>query len=396
MKRYLFFILILTFLSFCAYSQAEELQWWKGNLHTHTWWSDGDCPPEMVIAWYKEHGYHFLALTDHNILATGDKWRHVKDNNPLQAFKTCQQQYGENWAAIRKDDGKLEVKLHTLQELCPKFEEKDRFILIKGEEITDQYKNLPVHLNAINFQSPIDPQKGGSVKSVIDNNVTAVVEQRIETGRPMIVQINHPNFGWGLTADDIIPVRYAKFMEIYNGHPSVHNYGDQDHIGVEAMWDRILAARLGKLSYGVVYGMADDDAHNYIEWGVGRANPGRAWIMVRAQELTSAALIEAIDRGDYYCSSGVFLKDVQRTGEELKVEVDPESNAEYTISFIGTRKNSDKTGEIFQESKGTSASYRFTGDELYVRAKIVSTIPHPNPFQERDVKTAWTQPLVNE
>ena len=22
--------------------------WWKGNTHTHTWWSDGDSPPESV------------------------------------------------------------------------------------------------------------------------------------------------------------------------------------------------------------------------------------------------------------------------------------------------------------------------------------------------------------
>jgi len=39
--------------------------WYKGNLHTHSWWSDGSHPPEMVAAWYKENGYHFLVVTDH-------------------------------------------------------------------------------------------------------------------------------------------------------------------------------------------------------------------------------------------------------------------------------------------------------------------------------------------
>jgi 23S rRNA G2069 N7-methylase RlmK/C1962 C5-methylase RlmI len=34
-------------------SAAEEAKWYKGNLHTHTYWSDGDDFPEMVADWYK-------------------------------------------------------------------------------------------------------------------------------------------------------------------------------------------------------------------------------------------------------------------------------------------------------------------------------------------------------
>jgi hypothetical protein len=35
-----------------------------------------------------------------------------------------------------------------------------------------------------------------------------------------------------------------------------------------------------------------------------------------------------------------------------------------------------------------------TGKELYVRAKIISTKAHPNPYQKGDVEVAWTQPLI--
>ena len=35
---------------------GNELQWYKGNIHTHTFWSDGDDFPEMVVDWYKNHG----------------------------------------------------------------------------------------------------------------------------------------------------------------------------------------------------------------------------------------------------------------------------------------------------------------------------------------------------
>ena len=39
--------------------------WYKGNLHTHTTRSDGRKSPEEVMALYRDHGYDFLALTDH-------------------------------------------------------------------------------------------------------------------------------------------------------------------------------------------------------------------------------------------------------------------------------------------------------------------------------------------
>jgi hypothetical protein len=41
--------------------------WFKGNTHTHSALSDGDWPLERVIACYQEWGYHFLAVTDHDV-----------------------------------------------------------------------------------------------------------------------------------------------------------------------------------------------------------------------------------------------------------------------------------------------------------------------------------------
>ncbi|MCA9151140.1 MAG: hypothetical protein KDA92_17635, partial [Planctomycetales bacterium] len=49
-------------------------RYWRGNLHTHTLWSDGNDFPEMVAEWYRTHDYNFLALTDHNVLSAGQRW----------------------------------------------------------------------------------------------------------------------------------------------------------------------------------------------------------------------------------------------------------------------------------------------------------------------------------
>jgi hypothetical protein len=45
----------------------------RGNLHTHTTNSDGKLSPQQTVDLYREHGYDFLAITDHNHLtATAD------------------------------------------------------------------------------------------------------------------------------------------------------------------------------------------------------------------------------------------------------------------------------------------------------------------------------------
>ena len=55
-----------------------ELQWYKGNTHTHSLWSDGNDFPEMIVEWYIERGYDFLVLSDHNVLSQGERWIDVE------------------------------------------------------------------------------------------------------------------------------------------------------------------------------------------------------------------------------------------------------------------------------------------------------------------------------
>jgi hypothetical protein len=43
-------------------------QWFRGNTHTHSTLSDGEWPLEQVVAFYRDRGYAFLAMTDHDVL----------------------------------------------------------------------------------------------------------------------------------------------------------------------------------------------------------------------------------------------------------------------------------------------------------------------------------------
>ncbi len=76
-------------------------RWWKGNLHTHTLWSDGNDFPEMVAEWYRDRGYHFLALSEHNVFARGQRWRLINDPKRPELkphFEKYLQRFGPNWS----------------------------------------------------------------------------------------------------------------------------------------------------------------------------------------------------------------------------------------------------------------------------------------------------------
>lgn len=400
-------------------SPVDSTHWYRGNIHTHSLWSDGDDFPEMIVDGYVTQGYHFLALSDHNILSRGDRWMYtgtVQSRAKVDALAKYQERFGKDWVELRGEGPKQEVRLKALAEFRGEFETPGEFLLIEGEEITSSFRRLPVHMNATNVAGKIAPQRGGSVREVIRNTMCEVIAQAEKEGRPILVHLNHPNFGYGVTAEDLAHVVEERFFEVYNGHPSVNHRGDAVHCGVERMWDIANAIRIGVLEAPPLFGVATDDSHNYhSETG---SLTGRGWIVVRAKELSARSLIEAMEAGEFYASSGVALSDVQfdEKARTLKVSVDPTPGATYTIEFVGTKRGFDRTsephlckegkpleqvtrkysetiGEILQVAKGSEATYRFTGDELYVRAVITSSLSVDRPVWNGQLRKAWTQPV---
>jgi hypothetical protein len=377
--------------------------WYKGNTHTHSLWSDGDAAPEKIADWYKSHGYSFLVLSDHNILLEGDRWMRVgtgkKEVTPEHVAE-LQKKFGEAEVGLREKDGVREMRLKTLVELRRKFEDPARFLFIHGEEITDRFLEKvqgklvekPIHHGSVNHVNLIPPTAGGSVRDVLERTIAAVEAEAKKCGRPVLVHLNHPNFGWGVTPDDIANVLGERFFEVYNGHRGVRNYGDKDHISTEQIWDYVLLLRLGRLGGPPLFAFATDDAHNY-QRDQAVANPGRGWVMVRASSFDANALTEAMLRGDFYSTSGVVLDEIEATKESLTVKIAAEAGVKYVTRFIGS-KEGGAPGVVLQETPGEAATYRFAGDELYVRATVVSTKPHSNGYEKTDVQTAWVQPVV--
>jgi len=416
---------------------SPAAHWWRGNLHTHTLWSDGDAFPEMVADWYKRAGYHFLALSDHNVLGTGVRWISLESVRarakgepwrgaayaPRDAYRDYVRRFGEEWVETRTGpaNGAHEVRLKPLDEYRALFDEPGRFLLLAAEEITHQARDeRAIHMNATNLAELIRPVDGGTVRDVMNAHLDAVADSAARTGREILLHVNHPNFRWGVTAEDLAAVTREQFFEIWNGVETDNDPGDAARPSTGEIWDIANTLRLTMGGAAPLYGLATDDAHDY-QGNKRRALPGRAWVMVRSRHLTPEALIRALRRGDFYSSTGVHLEEVAFDPQtrRLSLTILPEGTETFVTRFIGTRRGANVTGrprldaagrpvattlnyltpagpqigEVLAEVAGLAPTFALKGDELYVRAVVESSAPPAVESIEAPRKRAWTQPV---
>lgn len=386
-------------------SAAIPEGWLKGNLHCHSLWSDGDQFPELAALWYREHGYSFLGISDHNILARGEKWvtlPEIKRRKLMPHLQRYAMLFPQN-LQMRPAKGKqpAAARLMPLEEFRSQLEDPGKFLLIESEEISGEFAKRPVHINAVNLDELVKPLTGRTMPETIALNLRAIAEQAVRLARPIHGQVNHPNFGWAMTAEDLAHVPEAHFVEIYNGHPAIRQLGDKTHPSVEQIWDIANSLRIRGHTEPML-GVAVDDTHDYSKNGLDASAPGRGWIVVKCDKLEPAAIIAALNAGKFYPSTGVVLKEVQYSegSRTLHVEIQPEGDAKYVTQFMGTKisapattRPSAEVGAVLKTVEGLSASYTLEGDELYVRAVITSSKPAENASLENQRKQAWTQPF---
>jgi uncharacterized protein (TIGR03437 family) len=305
-------------------SITPALHWYRGSTHTHTNNSfDGESSPAAVAARYKQLGYNFVLVTDHN------KHTSIDDVNA---------QVGE----------------------------PGRFLVMRGEEVTDSFNGTPVHVAAVNNSNLIAAPHGTDIRNTLQNDIDAI---RQAGGLAIIA---HPNYRFAISSEDLKHVEGASLFEVYNAHPVVNNFGDATHPAVEANWDEVLSS--GK----VLYGVAVDDEHTLVN-PVG-ALPGRAWIMVRAASLDVDAITQAMASGEFYATTGIILQDYLVSSTRVTITLPDNPNSSTVVDFIG------RNGQLLQRSTTSPATYLFTGHEQYVRAKIYDELG----------QMAWTQPIFTE
>jgi hypothetical protein len=412
---------IVSLFVFAEEPQAAE--WYKGQLHCHSYWSDGHTLPELAIGWYKDNGYHFVALTDHSILQLDpNKWYEAAGERIAES----KGKFGQDWVETKEENGKTLVRLKTFAELASKLNEAGKFVLIPGHEQNTNVAGVSLHANAINITESIPFP--GNFPSVAEGALAwrkASLENSAKNSLEGFWMLNHPEYPYyEESPEDLIAASEVEFYERYN--PSEPRKHQPQMPSPEKYWDIINAFRI-LAGAKPIYGVASDDAHHYpnslstAALLVGNGLIGHGWLAVRSETLNANSLIRAMKKGDFYSSTGVVLKDVRfdPATKTLTVEVDPVKNVRYSIKFVGTKKGfdskkepfvipqegerlpmrkgftySDQIGATFKTVEGTTASYQMASDDMYVRA-IVTADKTRNKigWVKAAVDTAWTQPV---
>ncbi|MCL5257394.1 MAG: CehA/McbA family metallohydrolase [Chloroflexi bacterium] len=175
--------------------------WYKGNIHTHTTESDGDLAPEQVIEWYSDHGYQFLAITDHD---------HVTLLNMTNRKG-------------HRPEGEM--------------------LLLPGAELSAGQSNegSPVHVVAIGLEGGAPPVAG------FPGAAAALTWAREHKAFAVLA---HPYWS-GFSTDELAAVPGLKAIEAFNyGCQQENRKGD-----ARVYWDDLLRRGIG------VWGVATDDSH---------------------------------------------------------------------------------------------------------------------------------------
>jgi hypothetical protein len=154
---------------------AYDPGWYKGDLHAHSLYSDGDTPVPDVIAIAENKGFDFFALTDHR---TNDQW-----GDPGYHSKTVTLLYGVEWTT---STGHANI-----------------------------WSNKPFNWDAI---APT-MENGGDAKTAIE-----ITHSLANSDQEMLFSINHPRADfccpWEHSFEDS---READCMEVWNARYLIPN-----------------------------------------------------------------------------------------------------------------------------------------------------------------------------
>lgn len=307
----------------------SEPRFLKGQLHLHSSNSgDSRTPAEEVARWYAEHEYDFIVFTDHNRVTDGPD---VGDMLVLPG---------------------MEITINV--EDCDPAPEGPLCPLHVNALFVDPDRNPP------QLPEPRDPRRATLYRHGL----------ALADGLGALAQLNHPNFHYAADARLIGELARDRilFLEVANLAIDSNNEGDGTHPSTEAIWDEVLRTGV------TVWGTATDDAHHYDDAEATRAagelafEGDRGWVMVRAAR-DPASIRAALERGDFYATSGALLDDVQCNDAGLRVV--PQDPDARIICVANGRPTAPLRGRITCPRDGG-----------YVRARIY----------DGKGRTAWTQP----
>ncbi|BBI31930.1 PHP domain-containing protein [Cohnella abietis] len=287
---------------------------YKGNIHTHSTRSDGQYAPEVVINAYKNKGYDFMCLSDHEIYFKSnahDDDHFIMLDGYEMACEMSWQKTGQQYHV----HGLLDESLNSDSE----FEHDE-------EHEKPDYEDL------------------GTIQSMIDDM----------RNRGNLIIMNHPEWSRN-KLDDLLKLQGYFAIEIYN-----HQSELDEAVGYGVKhWDYLL--KNGRK----VFGIAADDAHGG-DMNTAISEFFGGWVCVEAEKLQQQSIISALKSGHYYSSNGPEIFDLRVEDGFLHIECSPVKFIRFITHPFNGRTLYHKDASLI-----TKGSYRVEGLEQYIRVECV-------------------------
>lgn len=311
---------------------------YRANLHTHSNLSDGKLAPKELRDVYREQGYSVLAITDHEfcidhsdlncedfLLLTGYELQIVDPVRPRRANQKCC-----HVCLLSKDPHDFKhvffsPNAYDLRRLCHIPEEIPNMKYV-GEPFVEKYYDVDL-INEV-------------ARLAKENNY--------------LIAYNHPT--WSLEEyPTYSKLRGFYAMEIYNNDCSQQGMDEYN----PAVYDCMLrsGARLGCI--------ATDDAHYGHPVGDPLCDLFGGWTMIWAESLDYGKIVEALEKGDFYASTGPEIKALYWEDGKIHVET---SDARSIALTTGGRRScfvKAREGEFVHE-----AVFPLAADDGYIRITV--------------------------
>ena len=315
------------------------MPWYKGNLHCHSTESDGTSSPNDVATYYKETGYDFLGISDHNQYTPTETYA---DQADILGIPCCE---------------------YTGTESC--------HVLAVG--VTE---DIAPNLGNIGMRNRAQPDTDLLNKIAANNKAKKVLILQDGIDKTLsangIPVICHPFWRWTYNHKEVMQLTNCTHFELCNAGPDCNSLPLPGKSYPDEMWDKLLSA-----GHRII-GIASDDAHLHAgEYDTRAPMGGTGFNIVKANALTKDNILDAIKQGHCYASTGVILANYQVFADRISIEVDVIKQEKLSIQFFG------QDGVELQTEYASSSEYKFKGDEKYVRCRIASTAG----------VWCWTQPV---
>ncbi len=294
-------------------------RFYRGNLHTHSDQSDGSLSAQEVCRRYKAEGYDFISLTDHFVGLY---------NYPVVDTSDCRDQDFTTLFGAELHSGTME----------------------NGELW---------HIVAVGLPLDFAPSHSPHFAPVPDQETGPEIAARARAAGAFVA-IAHPQW-LGMSVVDAASLEAAHAIEVYNHSCAV----DADRPDGMHMAEMMLAQGR-RLNF-----IATDDAHFAVPDAFG------GWVMVKAQENSPDALLQALKDGHFYASQGPELHNIEIEGNKLHVR----SSAVERVIVAGP--GSAAVGHYGEDLTEATMDIRRFKDAAWIRVAVI----------DKAGKRAWSNPI---